>query len=288
MLQASRNRLPEYLLVTIWGVAALAALVPGAEYYALPLSERAFSPQHELFAPTGLVGHSYGIAGAFLTLAGVVGYSIRKRWRSLERVGTLKHWLQVHIFCCTLGPFLILLHTSFKFGGLVAISFFSMVLVVASGVFGRYVYVRIPKTVNGRFQTLEEIRAERDRIAASIQAQARIPQVELAAASTGGSMSQSSLSALWGNVRMEARNRTRIRYMRKRLITQGVAPGTVASLVEGMQRQAQLERQLIFLQPFQRLFRYWHVFHLPFAIIMLLILAVHVGVAIAFGYGWPS
>jgi hypothetical protein len=288
MLQASRNRLPEYLLITVWGVVAIAALLPGAGYYALPLAERAFSPQHDLFAPTGLVGHSYGIAGAFLTLAGVIGYAVRKRWRVLERAGKLKHWLQAHIFCCTLGPFLILLHTSFKFGGLVAISFFSMVLVVASGVFGRYVYVRIPKTVNGRFQTLEEIRAERDRIAQSLQAHVRIPQVELATAFAGASAKQSVMKALWSNVRMEAGNRARLRYTRKRLAAQGVAPNTVASLIEGMQRQAQLERQLTFLQPFHRLFRYWHVFHLPFAIIMLLILAVHVGVAIAFGYGWPS
>jgi hypothetical protein len=233
------------------------------------------------------VGHSYGIAGAALTMAGVAGYSLRKRWRALGNVGKLKHWLQVHIFCCTLGPFLILLHTSFKFGGLVAISFFSMVLVVASGVFGRYVYVRIPKTVNGRFQTLEEIRAERDRIAGSIQVQSGVPQIEVLSM-TRPAASASALSALWANLRLEAGNRKRINAMKRRMLAQGVAPRTIASLAESMQRQAQLERQLVFLQPFHRLFRYWHVFHLPFAIIMFLILAVHVGVAIAFGYGWPS
>jgi hypothetical protein len=267
MQSENQSRLPEYVLITLWGIFSLAALLPGAGYYALPLRERAFSPQHALFAPTGRVGHSYGIAGAALTMAGVAGYSLRKRWRALGNVGKLKHWLQVHIFCCTLGPFLILLHTSFKFGGLVAISFFSMVLVVASGVFGRYVYVRIPKTVNGRFQTLEEIRAERDRIAGSIQVQSGVPQIEVL------SMARPVASAS---------------ALKRRMLAQGVAPRTITSLAESMQRQAQLERQLVFLQPFHRLFRYWHVFHLPFAIIMFLILAVHVGVAIAFGYGWPS
>jgi hypothetical protein len=287
MQSENQSRLPEYVLITLWGVFSLAALLPGAGYYALPLRERAFSPQHALFAPTGRVGHSYGIAGAALTMAGVAGYSLRKRWRALGNVGKLKHWLQVHIFCCTLGPFLILLHTSFKFGGLVAISFFSMVLVVASGVFGRYVYVRIPKTVNGRFQTLEEIRAERDRIAGSIQVQSGVPQIEVLSMARPAA-STSALSALWANLRLEAGNRKRINAMKRRMLAQGVAPRTIASLAESMERQAQLERQLVFLQPFHRLFRYWHVFHLPFAIIMFLILAVHVGVAIAFGYGWPS
>ena len=40
------------------------------------------------------------------------------------------------------------------------------------------------------------------------------------------------------------------------------------------------------LQPFGRLFRYWHAIHLPLAIVMLLVLLLHIGVAIAFGYAW--
>ena len=57
----------------------------------------------------------------------------------------------------------------------------------------------------------------------------------------------------------------------------------VAGLLERGQR---LGRQGALLQPFQRMFRYWHAFHLPLAIVMLLILVVHVGVAVAFGYTW--
>jgi len=36
----------------------------------------------------------------------------------------------------------------------------------------------------------------------------------------------------------------------------------------------------------QQLFKYWHVAHLPFAIIMLIILIIHVGVTLTFGYKW--
>jgi hypothetical protein len=36
----------------------------------------------------------------------------------------------------------------------------------------------------------------------------------------------------------------------------------------------------------KRIFRYWHVIHLPFALIMLIIMAIHVGVVIYFGYLW--
>ena len=66
-------------------------------------------------------------------LIGVGFYMARKRFRSLGRVGLLKHWLEFHIFLCSLGPVLVLYHTTFKFGGLVALSFWSMVAVFLSG-----------------------------------------------------------------------------------------------------------------------------------------------------------
>jgi hypothetical protein len=40
------------------------------------------------------------------------------------------------------------------------------------------------------------------------------------------------------------------------------------------------------LQLMQKLFNYWHVIHLPFAIVMLVIMLVHVGITLAFGYRW--
>jgi hypothetical protein len=36
----------------------------------------------------------------------------------------------------------------------------------------------------------------------------------------------------------------------------------------------------------QRLFGYWHVFHLPLALIMLIIMVFHIVVAFMFGYFW--
>ena len=80
-----------------------------------------------------------------MMLVGVILYSARKRVSWLGGAGGLGNWLQFHIFLCTLGPLLVLLHTTFRFGGIVSIAFWSMVLVVASGVFGRYVFARIPK-----------------------------------------------------------------------------------------------------------------------------------------------
>jgi len=82
----------------------------------------------------------------------------RKRYRFLLRIGILKHWLEFHIFLCTLGPILVLFHTSYKFGGLVAVSFWSMVAVFLSGIIGRFIYLQIPHTIEGRELSLNEVR----------------------------------------------------------------------------------------------------------------------------------
>ena len=143
-----------------WVAVAGFFLFWGLDYYLQPPYERAYNPDHALFKPTGLVGNRLAVAGTAMIAFGVFSYMLRKRWARLQGWGKLRHWLSFHIFLCTLGPFLILLHTSFKVGGLVSIAFWSMVLVVASGVIGRYVYVRIPKTMNGQFRTMQEIEAE--------------------------------------------------------------------------------------------------------------------------------
>ena len=50
----------------------------------------------------------------------------------------------------------------------------------------------------------------------------------------------------------------------------------------GAGHSAKIERLMLM----QRLFRYWHIAHLPFALIMLIIMVIHVGVTLAFGYKW--
>ena len=47
-----------------------------------------------------------------------------------------------------------------------------------------------------------------------------------------------------------------------------------------------LNRRIERLQLMQNLFKYWHVAHLPFALVMLIIMVIHVAVTIVFGYKW--
>ena len=53
-----------------------------------------------------------------------------------------------------------------------------------------------------------------------------------------------------------------------------------------VQNEIKMNTRISRLQAMQKLFRYWHVAHLPFALIMLVIMVIHVAITIAFGYRW--
>jgi hypothetical protein len=293
------------------------ALLAGLQYYVTPVVERPFSPLHAQFAPTGLIGQGFGIAGTLMIAVGVLSYGARKRFRFLAKLGRLKSWLQFHIFLCLLGPFLVLLHTTFKFGGLVSIAFWSMTLVVASGVFGRWVYVWIPKTANGRFLGQEEIRDQLHTLLRELEGELGMTSEQLlallaplrASAATGpagapqgdrrgtprpGSVDRRRrprrragiLGALADSLGHASRNRSEQARFQRELAARGVPEPTRSRVVHGLVEERRLEQQLRMLEPFQAAFRYWHAFHLPLAVVMVVILVVHVGVAIAFGYTW--
>jgi hypothetical protein len=272
----------------LWISLAGAALVAGLSYYRLPLVERPYSDLHDVFGSSGQVGHAYGIVGTLMMLVGVSTYSARKRWRRLEHVGRLRTWLSFHIFLCTLGPFLVLLHTTFRFGGLISIAFWSMTAVVVSGIFGRYVYVRLPRAGAGAVVAPVVLRRRRveleERIARGMPVSGERSD---ALFGHGPSDPEPGLAgALFRALRFDLDRRRLPGRLREELAGLGVPGDDVGALVADLLAYRETRHEMITFRPFQRLFGYWHVFHLPLAIVMLLIALLHVGVAIAFGYVW--
>lgn len=275
-------------LMLVWLGVAVPSLLWGLEYYLTPLQERPYSSMHDAFGPAGLVGHGFGIVGSLMILVGVGLYSARKRLRLLARVGALKHWLQVHIFLCTLGPFLVLLHTTFKVGGIVAIAFWSMVVIVASGIFGRYVYVRIPKTINGEFYAPAVVRGRQREVRGAIQRAGGLTaeEAEALVPADGTHDRLGPGRALVDAVRFDLMRRRHLRNVDRRLEERGVAREARDEIHSLVREHVTLTQQLRLMHPFQKLFGYWHVLHLPLALVMLLIMIVHSTVAVVFGYTW--
>lgn len=140
--------------VTLFGLG-------GLHYYLTPPAARGAQKAHRILRPSGTVGLVFGIAGAGLMLL-TLPYVLRKKVPSLVRRGSTQRWLDFHVFCGIVGPVLITLHTSFKFNGVVSVAYWSMVLVVLSGFVGRYLYVRIPRSIRGTELSLGEIHEKID------------------------------------------------------------------------------------------------------------------------------
>ena len=75
-------------------------------------------------------------------------YILKKRTNLLGKKSNPKGWLEFHILCGILGPILIIFHTNFKVNGLVAISFWSMIISFLSGFIGRFFYIQVNTDVN--------------------------------------------------------------------------------------------------------------------------------------------
>lgn len=125
----------------LW-LALLAALLITGLYLLVVFTTRNIPPASELF------GHGMGVVGFLLMLMTETLYSLRKRSRSV-RWGKMSTWLQMHIFMGLVGPYMVLLHTSWKFNGLAGVTTLLTLIIVLSGFIGRYIFTRIPRTLDG-------------------------------------------------------------------------------------------------------------------------------------------
>jgi hypothetical protein len=262
------------MLIVITSFVVLA--LQGFGYYRTGMEDRFFHPKNDLLKPSGFTGHGLGIAGSAMIIFGVFSYMARKRFRRLSRLGYLKHWLEFHIFLCVLGPVLILFHTSFKFGGIVAISFWSMVAVVLSGVIGRFIYIQIPRSMGGRALSLNEIRHLKNEEAIT----RFLPDAFKDRPDFSG---RNGFAGLVAGYRYD---RSAYKLLRSDLKKQNLSGAVFRQACKLLRNEITLNRKIEMLVSMQKLLGYWHVAHLPFALAMLIVMLIHVAVVIAFGYKW--
>ncbi|MBW8327136.1 MAG: hypothetical protein K0M50_20395 [Prolixibacteraceae bacterium] len=260
----------------------------GYEYYLLSIEHRFDHPDHQILKPSGALGHGLGIIGSLMMIVGVSIYMLRKRIRMFSRLGILKHWLEFHIFLCSLGPILVLYHTAFKFGGIVAVSFWSMMAVVLSGIIGRYIYLQIPRTIEGREMSLNEINQTKDALNQKLVQVYQLDEslLEAIMQAVKRRPDRSGNSMLKRSIAKFIFERNTIKEVKTILRKQKIAGKNFKEVMGLIQTEISLSRKIDRLITMQNLFKYWHVAHLPFAILMLIIMLVHVGVAITFGYRW--
>lgn len=269
--------------LTVVGIVVLG--FGGWEYYSAPLGTRGYLPEHALLRPSGPVGLTLGVAGV-LSMLMTLPYAVRKRSKALARFGTMKQWLEVHIFFGIVGPVLITLHTSFKFNGLISVGYWLMMTVWASGFIGRYLYVRIPKTIRGVELSFSEVGENLARIQQQLEArplpaavQQELHDFDLAVAPASG-RTPGALDLFFGELRVRAR----LMLLRRHLRAAHIDVEAITAVVDRAAERATLARRLAHLERTRRLFELWHVFHRPLVYGLFVIVALHVAIALFLGY----
>ena len=240
----------------------------------------------------GRRGHLFGVVGSGLMVLMLL-YSVRKRAKPLRNLGRLRAWLDFHIFCGIVGPLLVILHSSFKVQGLVALSFWSMIAVALSGVLGRFLYLQIPRTRAGDELTLAEVAARREELARRLEELGLPPEIrgQLDRIALGGVSADARLLPLLFHLPLQSVSLGwRLLTFRRRLQAElkGAPRPLLREATRAARRKAVLERRIVLWSRLQQLFHYWHVFHKPFAVVMYVFMVVHVAVVLLTGYGWTS
>jgi hypothetical protein len=275
-----------------WGIVVSVGLsvwilfsVGGIDYYSTPLQVRGYAPAHRLLRPSGPAGQSFGLVGALMMLMPFF-YMARKRIARLKHLGSARAWLEIHLFCGIVGPVLVTFHTSFKFNGIISAAYWSMVLVVLSGFVGRYLYVRIPRSLRGHELTRAELDAkaealkeELSRSASSGRVLADVEAFERSVVPAGG-VARSFLDLLFGEVALGRK----LRSLDRTLVAGGVSPAQRAEITSLTAERVLLLRRTGYLLQTKKLFDLWHVFHLPLVYLLLVIAVGHIALALYMGY----
>lgn len=259
-------------------------------YYTAPLSERPHMLEHARLKPSGTLGQGFGILGSCMLIS-LFAYSARKRFAFMKKWGNVRTWLGVHIFFGIAGPLFITLHTAFKFNGIVAVSYWSMIAVMLSGFVGRYLYAQIPHDIRGMELTLRETQAAHQRLIETLRERYDVTMKDVTQIENYllGDLRQAKSLAkvLWLVVTQDLLRWWRLRRVRRFLRARAnVARSDLLQMIRLVRQQALLQRQIELFQAMQRAFHYWHVIHKPFAYVMLTIMFIHIAVALAFGYWW--
>ena len=285
-------------------LVALAVLnVYGWRYYSLPLAERVRSPLHPWLRPSGYIGQSAGIVSLLIFIF-LWLYPLRKKYKQLAWTGTVASWLDIHILTALGLPLLLTVHAAWRFDELIGLGFWSMMVVVASGIVGRYIYVRIPRGKSGVELTRGEVTDRRrelvEQISGTLGLDVATVERTLALRAPKGTPSViGALGQLLTNDLQRWRMRRELRRRWKSLVKEGSFSFKVQrakhhrserealdEVVALASRELSLAQQARMLDATQRVFKWWHVAHRPFALTALVAVVIHVAVVVALGATW--
>ena len=245
-----------------------------------------------LFDRKSDIAYWLGVSGGVGMLL-LLTYPMRKHLRFMRSAGPAGHWFFLHMVLGIGGPLLILLHSGFRIGSLNAgVAFYSMIVVACSGIIGRFLYLRVHRSLSGERLTLARLREER------VQETEVVTQLRFGACLTdhcrrferfaierrmvtGPEVIRAMVVVPW--VRWSTARACRAE-LRRRLVTVAHARGWSRRRLQSRLDQADAltrnylagAQRVAMFAAWERLFSWWHIAHMPFVYILAISAIVHV------------
>ena len=284
-----------------WMLALAIILVIGGygfDYYSLGAAQRPFSPKHELLRPSGSIGIKLGMLGVLMFFL-IYLYPLRKKWGWLAKQGNSRHWLDFHIVLGTAAPVIIAFHSSFKFGNIAGMAFWSMMMVTLSGFVGRYLYSQIPRSLNAAELSMKEIQEKEEALKKELEEQRAAFGFSVDALyqlpSAADVARTPAVASLLSMFLIDFKRPFRASFVRLQQAGFGPWVFSLCGLlptrdqkleraIRVAQKQVSLSKSILFLNRTQKVFQLWHVIHRPFSYAFAILAIIHIGIALFMGY----
>ncbi|MEM9102516.1 MAG: hypothetical protein AAGB12_09335 [Pseudomonadota bacterium] len=231
-------------------------------------------------------GYWFGIIGGVMMLV-LLLYPARKKFKSLRGVLLIKYWFQWHMIFGIVGPVLILYHCNFQLGATNSnVALISMILVVVSGLFGRYIYRQYSEELHDSEINFKKMREKynqekkmikkspylSENIKLSLEAMEQLiddkddsvtNQVRILR--TMKAASKNVMKAIQQEIRMA-----------KRMGAQAPAVRQLMILRKHIKTETEILQKMAKYALFSHLFSIWHILHFPLFIMLIIAAIIHV------------
>lgn len=268
-------------------LATLAWVLLHFDYYSAAAELRALDERHAWLRPGRGLGLALGIGATALIGVNLL-YLARRAQRWGITFGSLKAWMTSHIATGVLALLCALVHAGMtsrdSVGGH---SLWALAALLGTGAIGRYFYAWVPRAANGRELELDEVRAELASLSEQWGAEQREfverVRVELAELVNARQWRSSFIGRVAALVLGQRDLQRRLAKLALEGRAQGLSGQRVDATLALARRAHKSALAAAHFEDLRALLGTWRYLHRWVAVLMLVLLAAHVGYALIYG-----
>ncbi len=277
--------------IPLWFTISIAICVAttlawgGYDYYILELDDRPDHHNFQRLKPSGDLGYLYGVTGTILIFTNLL-YLVRRRLTRLQGLGSMRTWLDLHVFTGLVGATVVAFHSSFQARSFLnQVTAVSLVIVVITGIIGRYLYAFIPRP---ELHPYEDALEDLDHLIPGIAEQLRTAVAAHKPIETRSVPSiLKVLRALpaWRRTAHARREAVELIVFNSPALAQ-MQPRLRRRVKRRARKVAREAMRQVYAVAADSILRTWRALHRLFAIAMICTVITHIVVAWMYGYRW--